>query len=40
VKLLRAHIKRYGTTPDGQVFQTTWGGIQDLAYSAVWAGAC
>jgi hypothetical protein len=40
VKLLRAHIKRYGTTPDGQVFQTTWGGIiQDLAYSAVWAGA-
>ena len=27
VKLLRAHIKRYGTTPDGRIFQTTRGGI-------------
>jgi integrase len=40
VKLLRAHIKKYGTTPDGRVFQTTRGGIiQDSAYSAVWADA-
>ena len=40
VKLLRAHIKRYGTTPDGRIFQTTRGGIiQDSAYSAVWAEA-
>jgi integrase len=36
VKLLRAHIRRYGTTPDGRVFQTTRGGIiQDSAYGAV-----
>jgi integrase len=40
VKLLRAHIKRYGTTPDGRIFQTARGGIiQDSAYSAVWAEA-
>ena len=40
VKLLRAHIKRYGTTPDGRIFQTARGGIiQDSAYSAVWADA-
>ena len=40
VRLLRAHIKRYGTTPDGRVFQTSRGGIiQDSAYSAVWAQA-
>ncbi|MDQ2812907.1 MAG: tyrosine-type recombinase/integrase [Actinomycetota bacterium] len=40
VTLLRAHIKRYGTTPDGRVFQTARGGIiQDSAYSAVWAEA-
>jgi integrase len=40
VRLLRAHIKKYGTTPDGRVFQTTRGGIiQDSAYSAVWAQA-
>ena len=40
VKLLRAHIKRYGTTPDGRIFQTARGGIiQDSAYSAVWAKA-
>ena len=40
VRRLRAHIKRYGTTPDGRVFQTTRGGIiQDSAYSAVWAEA-
>ena len=40
VKLLRAHVKRYGTTPDGRIFQTARGGIiQDSAYSAVWAEA-
>jgi len=40
VRLLRAHIKRYGTTPDGRIFQTARGGIiQDSAYSAVWAEA-
>jgi hypothetical protein len=40
VRLLRAHIKRYGTSPDGRIFQTARGGItQDSAYSAVWAAA-
>jgi integrase len=40
VKLLRAHIKRYGTTPDGQIFQTARGGIlQDSAYGEVWIEA-
>jgi integrase len=37
VKLLRAHIKKYGATPDGRIFQTSRGGIiQDSAYSAAW----
>jgi integrase len=31
VRLLRAHIKRYGTTPDGRVFQTARGGIVEVA---------
>jgi integrase len=40
VRLLRAHIKKYGMTPDGRIFQTAWGGIiQDSAYSAVSAEA-
>ena len=40
VKLLRTHIKRYGTTPDGRIFQTGRGGIlQDSAYGAVWIEA-
>jgi hypothetical protein len=40
VRLLRAHIRRYGTTPDGRIFETARGGIiQDSAYSAVWAAA-
>jgi integrase len=40
VKLLRAHVMRYGTTPDGRIFQTVRGGIiPDSAYSAVWAEA-
>ena len=39
VQLLRAHLKRYGTAPDGRIFRTARGGlIQDSAYSAVWAG--
>ena len=40
VQLLRAHLKRYGTAPDGRIFRTVRGGlIQDSAYSAVWADA-
>ncbi len=40
VPLLRAHIKRYGTTPDGRIFQTTRGGVlQDSAYGEVWTEA-
>ena len=40
VQMLRTHLKRYGTAPDGRIFQTVRGGlIQDSAYSAVWAGA-
>ena len=40
MKLLRAHIKRYGTTSDGRIFQTARGGIlQDSAYGAVWTEA-
>ena len=40
VKLLRAHIERYGTTPDGRIFQTARSGIlQDSGYIAVWAEA-
>jgi len=40
VKLLRAHITRYGTAPDGRIFRTSRGGIiQDSAYGAVWAEA-
>jgi integrase len=35
--LLRAHIKRFGTTLDGRVFQTARGGIlQDSGYNEVW----
>jgi integrase len=37
VRQLRAHIKRFGTTPDGRVFQTARGGIlQDSGYNEVW----
>ena len=37
VRRLRAHIKRYGTTPDGRIFQTARGGIlQDSGYNEVW----
>jgi hypothetical protein len=38
--MLRTHLKRYGTAPDGRIFRTVRGGlIQDSAYSAVWADA-
>ena len=38
--MLRSHLKRYGTAPDGRIFRTVRGGlIQDSAYSAVWADA-
>jgi integrase len=40
VRLVRAHIKRYGTTPDGRIFQTARGGIlQDSGYNEVWGEA-
>jgi integrase len=40
VKLLRAHVKKYGTTRDGRVFQTARGGLlQDFGYNEVWAQA-
>jgi integrase len=40
VRLLRAHIKRYGTTPDGRIFQAARGGIlQDSGYNEVWTEA-
>jgi hypothetical protein len=40
VRLLRARIKRYDTTPDGRIFQTAQGGIlQDSAYGEVWTEA-
>jgi len=40
VRLLRANIKRYGTTPDGRIFQTARGGIlQDSGYNEVWTEA-
>jgi integrase len=40
VRLLRAHIKKYATTPDGRIFQTARGGIlQDSGYNEVWAEA-
>ena len=40
VALLRAHLKEYGTTPDGRLFRTARGRpLQDSAYSAVWQAA-
>ena len=40
VRLLRAHIKRYGTTPHGRIFQTARGGLlQDSGYNEVWTQA-
>jgi integrase len=40
VRLVRAHIKKYGTTSDGRIFQTARGGIlQDSGYNEVWTEA-
>jgi integrase len=40
VTLLRAHLKAYGTSPDGRLFRTARGRpLQDSAYSAVWQAA-
>jgi integrase len=40
VRLPRTHITRYGTTPDGRIFQTARGGIlQDSGYNEVWTQA-
>ena len=40
VRLLRVHIKRYGTTRDGRIFQTARGGVlQDSGYNEVWTEA-
>ncbi|MET8074888.1 site-specific integrase [Streptomyces sp. NPDC005303] len=40
VAMLRQHIARYGTAPDGRLFRTSRGGvIQDTGYGEVWAGA-
>ena len=40
VALLRAHLKAYGTSPDGRLFRTARGRpLQDSAYSAVWQAA-
>jgi integrase len=37
VRLLRAHIKKFGTTTDGRIFQTARGGIlQDSSYNEIW----
>jgi integrase len=40
VRLLRTHIQRYGTTPDGRIFQTARCGLlQDSGYNEVWTQA-
>ena len=40
VALLRAHLQRYGTGPDGRLFRTSRdGGIQESAYGAIWQAA-
>ncbi|MEU6849932.1 tyrosine-type recombinase/integrase [Actinacidiphila alni] len=40
VTALRDHLDRYGTTPDGRLFQTARGGIvQESGYGEVWARA-
>jgi len=39
VQMLRDHLKRYGTAPDGPIFLTTRRLIQDSANSAVWQEA-
>ncbi|MEV7313930.1 site-specific integrase [Streptomyces microflavus] len=40
VAMLRSHIERFGTAPDGRLFRTSRGGvIQDTGYGEVWAAA-
>lgn len=40
VAMLREHIKRHGTAPDGRLFRTSRGGvIQDTGYGEVWERA-
>ncbi len=40
VTLLRAHLRRYGTSPDGRPFRTARGRpVQDSAYGTVWQAA-
>ncbi|HUY52743.1 MAG TPA: tyrosine-type recombinase/integrase, partial [Streptosporangiaceae bacterium] len=40
VTLLRAHLSRYGTGPDGRLFRTARdGAIQQSAYGAIWQAA-
>ncbi len=40
VELLRNHLKRYGTGPDGRVFRTARGGpLNDTGYGEVWQRA-
>jgi integrase len=38
--MLRSHIERYGTAPDGRLFQTSRGGlVQESGYGEVWRRA-
>ncbi|WP_042401503.1 tyrosine-type recombinase/integrase [Streptacidiphilus carbonis] len=40
VSLLRWHLERFGTEPDGRLFRTSRGGmVQESGYGAVWAEA-
>jgi integrase len=40
VALLRAHLQRYGTGPDGRLFRTARNGaIQQSTYGAIWQAA-
>uniref|UniRef100_UPI0035E42E4A GntR family transcriptional regulator n=1 Tax=Streptomyces physcomitrii TaxID=2724184 RepID=UPI0035E42E4A len=40
VRLLRWHLVRYGSAPDGRLFRTSRGGVtQDTGYGEVWAAA-
>lgn len=40
VRMLREHLERYGTAPDGRLFRTNRGGpLQETGYGEVWARA-
>ncbi|WP_425581326.1 tyrosine-type recombinase/integrase [Streptomyces sodiiphilus] len=40
VQMLRAHLERFGTAPDGRLFRTSRGGLlQETGYGEVWARA-